>query len=99
MANETNIISIRVDADIKRKSEQVMSELGLNMSTAVNMFLRQIARDHAIPITLSLDSGSALREDLLFAQAERMSGYKGRSAAEVVDEMEKIVQEVEDGQR
>lgn len=98
MAKETNFISIYVDAEVKRKLEQVMSELGLNMSTSVNVFLRQIAREDAVPITLSLDSGYTLREELLFAQAERMSGYKGRLADEVVNETEKMVREDEDVQ-
>lgn len=69
------------------------------MSTAVNMFLRQIARDNALPLTLSVDSSRALREGLLFAQAERKAGYKGRTADEVARERESAVREVEEGKR
>lgn len=97
MAGETNVISIRVDADVKKKSEHIMAELGLNMSTAVNMFLRQIARDNAIPLTLSVTKDRALREDLLLSSAERMSGYQGREASKVADKMENAVCEIANG--
>ena len=42
-------INIRVDRDIKNKAQEVFSALGLDMTTAVNIFLRQAIRKNGIP--------------------------------------------------
>ncbi len=54
MANTTNL-NIRVDEDLKRKAEAIFSELGLNMSTAMNIFLRYSVRYGGIPFDLRID--------------------------------------------
>lgn len=36
----TTNLNIRTDKDIKEQAKEIFSELGLNMTTAVNMFLR-----------------------------------------------------------
>ena len=50
----TTSMNIRTDSEIKRQAEELFSEFGLNMTTAVNMFLRQVVRNRAIPLELSL---------------------------------------------
>lgn len=39
MNNSTNL-NIRIDKNIKEMSEKLFEELGLNMTAAINMFLR-----------------------------------------------------------
>lgn len=41
--------------EVKDKAEEIFSELGLNMTTAVNIFLRTAIREHGIPFELKLD--------------------------------------------
>ncbi len=48
-------ISLRVDDDVKRNAEQALSDIGLSMSAAVNIFLRKVAREKRIPFELSVD--------------------------------------------
>ena len=36
-------ISLRVDDDVKRGAEQTLADIGLSMSTAINVFLRKVA--------------------------------------------------------
>ncbi len=50
-------ISIRIDDNIKAEAESLFSELGINMTTAFNMFIRQTLRQRAIPfeITANID--------------------------------------------
>lgn len=48
-------LNIRIDKDIKDQAEVIFNELGLNMTTAVNMFLRTAIREHGIPFDLKLD--------------------------------------------
>lgn len=47
-------LNVRVDEDVKKNVEVVLDELGLNMSTAVNMFLRAVIREDGIPFRVSL---------------------------------------------
>jgi DNA-damage-inducible protein J len=46
-------INIRVDSDVKNKAQDVLSSLGLNMTTAINIFLRQAISQHGIPFIIS----------------------------------------------
>ena len=48
-------ISLRVDDDVKRGAEQTFDDIGLSMSTAINIFLKKVARERRIPFELSAD--------------------------------------------
>ena len=41
--------NIKIDAELKEQSQALFESLGLSMSTAINMFLRQAVREQAIP--------------------------------------------------
>jgi len=94
---KSSAISIRVDGELKEKSEKIMAEFGLNMTTTVNMLLKQIVRENAIPLSLSIDPSHKLRDDLIFAQAERMAGYKGTPGDVVSEKMDAIIDGAENG--
>lgn len=47
-------INFRTNQATKRAAEQLFTELGLDMSTALNMFLRQAIREQALPIQPAL---------------------------------------------
>ena len=51
----TTNLNIRIDKAIKDQAEEILNELGLNMTTAVNMFLRTAIREHGIPFELKLE--------------------------------------------
>lgn len=48
-------ISLRIDDDVKRGAEKTLNDIGLSMSTAINIFLRKVARERRIPFELSAD--------------------------------------------
>jgi DNA-damage-inducible protein J len=54
MAGQTTNISIRMDADLKAQADTLFSELGMNLSTAFNIFVRQSLREGKIPFDISL---------------------------------------------
>lgn len=41
--------NIKIDQQLKQESQALFESLGLSLSTAVNMFLRQAVREQAIP--------------------------------------------------
>ena len=51
----TTNLNIRTDKEVKMEAERIFNELGLNMTTAVNMFLKATIRTHSIPFELKLD--------------------------------------------
>ena len=85
-------MSIRTDSELKAQAESVLSQLGMNMNGTINMFLQQIVRDKAVPLSLSLNSEKAVYADLLYAQTERARGYVGADAREVLQEMDRILE-------
>ena len=51
---ETTNLNIRIDRELKEKAEVFFNELGLNMSSAFNIFVRQSLRQGKIPFELSI---------------------------------------------
>ena len=49
MASLTSAINVQVDAKVKKEATRVLKDLGLNMSTAINMFLVQVVKKDGIP--------------------------------------------------
>ncbi len=41
--------NIKIDSTLKRESQELFESLGLSLSSAINMFLRQSVREQAIP--------------------------------------------------
>jgi DNA-damage-inducible protein J len=46
-------VNIRIDDALKESAEKLFEELGLNMTTAVNIFVRQTVREGGIPFTIT----------------------------------------------
>jgi len=49
-------VTFRVDKDLKEKAEKLFDHLGLNMSTALNVFLRKAVDEAAIPFSVAAKS-------------------------------------------
>ena len=48
-------INIRIDAEIKAKAQDIFASLGLDMTTAINIFLRQVILQHGLPFAVTGD--------------------------------------------
>lgn len=53
-SNQT-IVSVTLDNDVKQEADYLFHELGLDLSTAINIFIRQCIRDGKIPFQISLN--------------------------------------------
>ena len=49
----TTNINIKTDSTLKAQAEKLFSDLGMNMSTALNIFLRQAVRENRIPFEIT----------------------------------------------
>ena len=96
MANTTNL-NVRVDEELKRQAESIFTELGMNLSTAMNLFLRSAVRYGGIPFDLKvpqkpigLESISKTELDTkLEAGLASMKAGKGRPAKEFFNDLER----------
>lgn len=86
-------LNLRVDPDVKQSAEAVLSQLGLSMSMAIDMFLHQVAFTGSIPFKAALPEApravdadvmgdAEFREKILSSLAEIDVG-KSISPAEV----------------
>ncbi len=48
-------INFRIEDDIKANAEKALKEMGLNMSTAITMFLVKVGREKRIPFEINAD--------------------------------------------
>jgi len=71
-------MNIRMDSDVKKQAQELFAQFGLDMTTAVNMFLRQSIRQQGIPFTLQLDPFySVVNQERLHKAAARMDETGG----------------------
>ncbi len=47
-------LNLRVNPDVKKRAEKVLSQLGMPMSTAIDIYLNQIAMTGGIPFAVTL---------------------------------------------
>lgn len=78
----TTTFSVRVDSALKAEVEKCLSDMGMNMSTAINIYLRQIARVKAIPFIVTSapvpnrETIEAIEEGERIARDPGVAGYK-----------------------
>lgn len=80
MTGNTTNISIRMDAELKSQADTLFAELGMNISTAFNIFVRQSLREGGIPFDITLNQPnketlSALLDAERIAKDPAVKGY------------------------
>lgn len=51
--------NITIDVETKAKAQELLSDLGMDLSTAVNIFLRQMIRENRIPFEIKREVPNA----------------------------------------
>lgn len=112
---DTTNINLRLDKELKLQSEEIFAKLGINMTTAMNIFLRQAVREQGIPfkITAREDYSFPVPPDVL-AEIKSYPTYDNYIAAKLreadimaaenptsytLDEMKAHVQELLNGKK
>ena len=78
-------LTIRIDSGIKNEAEKLFDDLGMSISTAFNIFLRQAIRMQAIPFSISRGitnrvTLAATREAERIAEDPEVPGYRDRAS-------------------
>ena len=80
MAGSTTNINIQMDSDLKAQADALFGELGMDLSTAFNIFVRQALREGRIPFNISLNQPNketiaAMSEAERIARCPSVKGY------------------------
>ena len=86
--SQTTTISVRVDESVKREVEVLFEDMGMNISTAINMFFRQSILEGAIPFQPRAKKHKSI------SLKERLKDYSGDYKTEEWDTGEPVGREV-----
>ena len=73
VAKNTTNLTIRLDSDLKKDCEALYAELGMSLSTAINVFLRQSLRKGGLPFDARLDDQPNRTTIETMLEAERIA--------------------------
>lgn len=82
---EATNLNVRVDKDVKANAELIASELGMNLSTAVNIFLRRMVACGGMPFDVRLTTNVETRHAMEDAVLHRNLSGPFRSTASLME--------------
>ena len=76
----TSILSVRIDPELKAQAENLFSDFGMTLTTAITVFLRQAVRENRIPFEIKRDTptratAAAAREAEAIVRDTQVKGY------------------------
>ncbi|MCD6434995.1 MAG: type II toxin-antitoxin system RelB/DinJ family antitoxin [Clostridiales bacterium] len=82
-------IQIRIDEKEKREAKKIFEKIGLDMSSAIKLFLKQTTLRKGLPFLLLTENGLILEEeDRIIKAAEEAK--KGKNVTKIMDSEEAI---------
>lgn len=80
-------INIRIEENLKKDAEEVLNELGLGMTSAITIFLKQVVRTNSIPFAIEIPNKETLKA---FQEVEDIkSGKKKAKKYSSVEDLRK----------
>ena len=80
-------MSIRLDSEVKEQAQQVFSNLGMDMTTAINIFLRQAIQYQGLPFDVRLDENRKLLEVLTDFDQNRNMSQSFESVSDLMEDL------------
>lgn len=91
MAN-TASINIRMDANLKKQFEAFCADMGMSMTTAINIFARKAVRENRIPFEISGDAPNAeTRQAIEEVQRMKADPSLGKTYTDVDEMMKELL--------
>ncbi len=89
---ESLTLNVRVDANDKKGFEQFCNSVGMNVSTAVNMFIKAVLREQKLPFEVCSNTyNDNIYEKLKEAEQEMNTTTKRYTKEEIIDSMNNII--------
>ena len=89
---ESTTLNIRVNSNDKKNFEQFCNNVGMNVSTAVNMFIKAVLREQKLPFEIcSKTFDDTVYEKLQEAESEMNHTCKRYTKEEILESMNKMI--------
>ena len=89
----TTNITMRMDEDLKAQAEELFADLGLNMTSAFTIFVKQAIREQRIPFTISRNIPNAeTMEAIEEVKQMKQNPSIGKSYTDVDEMMKKLLE-------
>ena len=72
------VLQVRIDDELKWQSEEILNEIGIDLSTAVRVFLKKVIMERGIPFDMKIDE-SSLRFSMTLRKLQKISEENGNS--------------------
>lgn len=82
-------IQIRIDEKTKKDSKKVLRDLGIDMSSAIKIYLKQIVITRGIPLKLVTENGLTVEEEKRILKASR-EAVRGKNVTKTLNWKESI---------
>ena len=80
-------MSIRLDSEVKEQAQQVFNHLGMDMTTAINIFLRQVLQYQGLPFDVRLDENRKLLQVLTDVDQHRNMSQSFESVSNLMEDL------------
>ena len=89
--SETINVNIRMEKDLKERAEYLFSNLGMNMSTALNIFVRQAVRQGKIPFEITTHTDNFYSLENIERIKKSIQSFKdGKTVTKTIKELEEM---------
>lgn len=91
----TTLVQVRVDEDLKNQATSVYDALGMDLSTAVRIFLKRSVMMNGVPFSMTLSNGETKAEKAAKALRDlRLEAQKNGTSEMSLDEINAEIDEV-----
>lgn len=80
-------MSIRMDSEVKEQAQQVFNHLGMDMTTAINIFLRQAIQYQGLPFDVRLDENQKLLQVVMDVDQNRNMSQSFESVSDLMEDL------------
>lgn len=93
MDNKYQNLHVRMDGEVKQRFTNILDQMGLNPSTAINMFARLVIQEKALPFTVALKADNQIIEEARQATEEIGKDALERGISDMsMDEINAIIE-------
>ena len=80
-------MSIRLDSEVKEQAQQVFNHLGMDMTTAINIFLRQAIHYQGLPYDVRIDDNRKLLQVVTDVDQNRNMSRSFESVSDLMEDL------------
>lgn len=95
--NMSSIINIRVDRATKLAAQKTLREIGLDLSSGIKLFLRNVVITKSVPLNLRTENGFTVAQEQEMLAEARWAKKHGKRYDTVAEFMAAIDKEIEEG--